>query len=40
MDGLSNSDVALHMSDMQKIVVNKYMDGYARVKTLHDAYNK
>ena len=34
------SEIPQHMSDMQKCIVNKYMDGYAKVKTLHDAYSK
>ena len=29
-----------HMSKMQKCIVDKYMEGYAKVKALHDAYNK
>lgn len=29
-----------HMSNMQKCIVEKYMKGYAKVKALHDAYNK
>ena len=29
-----------HMSEMQKEIAHKYMKGYAKVKALHDAYNK
>lgn len=29
-----------HMSKMQKCIVEKYMSGYAKVKALHDAYEK
>ena len=34
------SVVPEHMSSMQKEIANKYMEGYAKVKTLHDAFNK
>ena len=34
------STVPEHMSKMRKCIVDKYMDGYAKVKAYHEAYNK
>ena len=34
------SEIPKEMSDMQKCVVDKYTEGYPKVKALHDAYNK
>lgn len=34
------TEIPEHMSKMQKCITDKYMEGYAKVKALHDAYNK
>lgn len=34
------TEIPEHMSKMQKEITEKYMKGYAKVKALHDAYNK
>ena len=34
------SEIPTYMSDMQKCVVDKYMDSYPKIKAMHEAYNK
>lgn len=34
------STIPEHMTKMQKEIIDKYMTGYAKIKIMHEAYNK